>query len=132
MKEEPIELDFCEPHPDKPGYVRYTHSKKLRAVEKEIQQRLRKQGLWDEMDYFHVSVLIRDKDEAFPYPYRSIKCYAVTGGSEGYYIHVEAAYRDPKNPYGDCLHKDLFTGKTFSGMETALKISNALTLMLGA
>lgn len=62
--------------------------------------------------------------------YRWIACYAVTGGSEGHYVHVELigydqAERRPKI----C---QLMLAKTFQGMEHALKIAGRLSVLLGA
>lgn len=56
---------------------------------------------------------------------RWIACYAVTGGSEGHYIHVDLIYYDKR--------RDLvFLGKTFQGMEHAQKIAAKCADELGA
>ena len=58
-------------------------------------------------------------------------CYVVTGGSEGHYIHIDAA---SKYSLPDCtgttLH--LITGKTFLGMKHAQKIAARCAELLGA
>ena len=57
-------------------------------------------------------------------------CYAVTGGSEGHYIHVDIATQyDVDN---SCKVFHLITGKTFLGMEHALKIAARCSQLLGA
>lgn len=130
-KEEHIEIQIYKPIPDHPhGTLRYSHSKELGVIRKEIECRLRKQKLWDTLDYFreYPPTLRGTPPSTWPYPYNHIACFAVTGGNEGHYIYVHAFCQEQKG-YAPKL---VFCGKTFSGMEAALKISNALTIMLGA
>lgn len=60
---------------------------------------------------------------------RWLACYAVTGGSEGHYVHVDRLWVD------DALalqREALFLSKTFGGYETACKIAAHLGARLGA
>lgn len=54
-----------------------------------------------------------------------IACYAVTGGSEGHYIHVDVIYTDQRRDMA-------FMGKTFQGMAHAQAIANRCAELLGA
>ena len=60
--------------------------------------------------------------------YRWIACYAVTGGSEGHYIHVDLIDGFDREWTGKALH--LITGKTFLGLAHALKIANRCAELL--
>jgi len=94
---------------------------------------LKREGLIDE--YFSLSA---------PPSYRNVRlfefmrqhrctwfaCYAVTGGSEGHYIHVDIATQYDADGSGRVFH--LITGKTFLGMEHALKIAARCSQLLGA
>jgi hypothetical protein len=63
--------------------------------------------------------------------YRWIACYAVTGGSEGHYIHVDRIYE--AEPYArQFTHEAIFLAKTFSGYERACQIAAYLGSRLGA
>jgi hypothetical protein len=53
-----------------------------------------------------------------------LACFAVTGGSEGHYIHVELLAGEERIP--------LFVGKTFEGMPHAWKVAMACAEALGA
>ncbi len=54
-----------------------------------------------------------------------IACYAVTGGSEGHYIHVDLIDREGRRTL-------TFLGKTFQGMAHAQAIANRCAELLGA
>lgn len=60
--------------------------------------------------------------------HRWIACYAVTGGSEGHYVHVDLVYGYDGDWTGKVLH--LITGKTFLGLAHALKIANRCAELL--
>ena len=62
--------------------------------------------------------------------YRWIACYAVTGGSEGHYIHIDAVSGYSDGNVGECLH--LLTGKTFLGLDHAIKIAGRCTQLLAS
>lgn len=61
--------------------------------------------------------------------YRWIACYAVTGGSEGHYIHIDLVAGYDRDWTGTALH--LITGKTFLGLAQAQKIANRCAELLG-
>jgi hypothetical protein len=58
----------------------------------------------------------------WPMNYHWISVFAVTGGSEGHYVHVEAITGD--------VRELLFLGKTFRGMDNALHAVSLLTKLL--
>ncbi len=60
--------------------------------------------------------------------YRWIACFAVTGGSEGHYIHVDLIGGYDLDGTGTALH--LFTGKTFLGLAHAHTIANRCAELL--
>lgn len=113
----PIEITIWKPIKDKPGYVTNAGNMTVQEIYDEVKAHLKQNGFYDEMDYFGTGGA---KDSQSPFPqWHWIACYAVQGGSEGHYIHV-----DTINSKG---RETIFTGKTFHGMEHALKISNELT-----
>jgi hypothetical protein len=103
------------------GYVRNVVPKSLvKVTDNFITPELKKAGIdLDEYDYFQVSSSTRNA--SWPIDTR-IACFAVTGGSEGHYIHVESMSDGKCN----CL----ILGKTFNGFDHALKLSNALSIIL--
>jgi hypothetical protein len=62
--------------------------------------------------------------DSFPQDYNFIACYAVTGGSEGHYVHVDIITDEHR--------KNLFLAKTFKGMDHAWKIAAHIGKMLNA
>ena len=93
--------------------------RKLRAV-------LDEEHLIDE--YFSVS---GQSDQPFwnlVESYRWIACYAVTGGSEGHYIHIDLIHGYDHDWTGRVVH--LITGKTFQGLAHAQKIANRCAELL--
>ncbi len=59
---------------------------------------------------------------------RHIACYAVTGGSEGHYVHIDAICEHGENT--EAVH--MFLGKTFRGMDHARRIATLIADWLGA
>ena len=117
-----IETEVYEPIPEKPGFVREVRKRTFGEIYKETRQFLEERDIWDSLDYFHLSRDYKDdkfEDKLFP-NWRWIACYAVVGGSEGHYIHVDIIDMDGKTT-------QLFLGKTFMGMDYALYVSNMLT-----
>jgi hypothetical protein len=94
---------------------------KLRAV-------LQAEDLIDE--YFSLSIVTDETFWSLNERYRWIACYAVTGGSEGHYIHVDLISGYGEDWTGKALH--LITGKTFLGLAHALKIANRCAELLRA
>ena len=104
---------------------------------------LDREGLLGEMDYFSTSGVRTESifrvamekvwryHAKTPYDgYRWWACYAVTGGSEGHYIHIDLASGYGEQYTGTTFH--VITGKTFMGMEHALKVANRCAELLGA
>ena len=117
-----IETEIYEPNPEKPGWLREVRKKTLGEVYNETCQFLKERDIWDNLDYFHLDRDYSDKEYSKkPFPaWKWIACYAVVGGSEGHYIHVDIITTNGEQ-------KPLFLGKTFLGMEYALHVSNMLT-----
>lgn len=90
---------------------------------KELNARLRAEGLLDESLGVHWSA--EDYHRPWPKRWCWIACYAVTGGSEGHHIHIDVIT-------GQHKRKLEILGKTFRGMEHALKIANRCAVLLGA
>lgn len=69
---------------------------------------------------------------AFEWPaeVKWISCYAVTGGNEGHYVHVDLVL-EPKGAKA-FEHKGVFLGKTFAGIDAALRLAAELTKLLNA
>lgn len=118
-------------NPNRALRLRDAHT--VTQVFRRLRRVLEREGLIDE--YFSL---------ATPPAYRNVRlsafmrqnrytwfaCYAVTGGSEGHYIHVDIATQyDVDN---SCKVFHLITGKTFLGMEHALKIAARCSQLLGA
>jgi hypothetical protein len=81
-------------------------------------------------EYFDVGTdarLTRNWDH-WPSNVFRVAVFAVEGGSEGHYVHVDVYTRD--DPGGELKVTNVFLLKTFLGMEHALRLSNELTRML--
>jgi len=101
------------------GYIVHTQPKKISQVAAWIQAELQKKGIdLTEYDYFSWD----NPGDPWPIDAWRVACFAVTGGSEGHYIHITALHR------GEV--KSLAVGKTFMGFEHAHKLSNALAELL--
>lgn len=110
-----------------------TEGRTVQDVLTDLNAALAAQGLEpDEYGFSDITRLVSHDRKSAPWParYRWIAVFAVTGGSEGYYVHIDAIVshdggrREERTPLG--------LAKTFSGMEHALKIASAATLLLGA
>lgn len=118
---QPIEVNIYEPVPDKPGYIRQTGRKTVQQVYDELVQRLRDKDMLPD-EYFSLSA---DEMAQEPFPeHRWIVCFAVRGGSEGHYVHIELI---PLNG----RRRILYLGKTFQGLARAQAIANACGAHLG-
>jgi hypothetical protein len=78
-----------------------------------------------------------DREKPFPQGYRWIACFAVRGGSEGWYVHVETvrsawlAGTEPTVTTEEAKVLDtVFLAKTFAGWDTANTLVCALTQIL--
>lgn len=107
-------------------YITQEHGKPLESVYSHIVEQLRKG--YDEDNWYgpideYFSIANKyDGPKYWPTDYRWIAVFAVTGGSEGHYIHVEAI--------SDNRRELLFLGKTFQGMDHALEIVKILSKLL--
>lgn len=132
-----IEIELYEPVPDKPGYSRVRARITTQQLADRVNRVLNEAGL--RPDEYGMRTLGIAGDKQIP-PYRWIACYAVTGGSEGWYIHVDAI--SPGRVVGDeqtiphlvtrdaLVCHNLLLGKTFAGMEQAYATARALGEML--
>jgi hypothetical protein len=59
--------------------------------------------------------------------YHTVACYPVTGGSEGYFAHVELI-----GGHDDARRQRICLIKTFDGWDTACALANACATLLGA
>lgn len=92
-------------------------NKTIAQVYDELLEILKEDGIYGEIEYFNP--MNNQEKELFPY-YNWVSCFAVEGGSEGHYVHVEVI-----NRVGDRIL--LYLGKTLEGIDHALKLSNVLT-----
>lgn len=121
----PIEIELYRPIPDKPGYVEVVGRKTKKEVFNELEKRLKAQGFYPD-EYFSSRDYSNEGDKPFP-EFRWISCYAVTGDSEGHYIHIDVI------PYDENLERNIiFLGKSFMGMDYAFEIAKACAKHLGA
>ena len=70
-------------------------------------------------EYLSLDFRLNPEDEVIT-RFHHIACYAVVGGSEGHYVHIEFTLPDDKRI-------GLALAKTFQGMDHALKIANEAT-----
>jgi hypothetical protein len=82
-------------------------------------------------EYFDVSPDARYEQKLDEWPENAwrILCFAVEGGSEGHYVHVDVLLQQP---YAPPKYVSMFLLKTFLGLEHALRLSNELTRLLHA
>ena len=106
----------------------------LRALAAQLEPEIRTLVDTDGFEYFSLSIAAthlhpRRADEPIG-RYRWIACYAVTGGSEGHYIHVDRLYEAA--PYASAITQEpLFLGKTFGGYARACEIAAYVGARLG-
>lgn len=94
-----------------------TNEKTIAQVFDELVDILKKDGIYKDIEYF--VYINKEGKELFP-RFRWVACYAVEGGNEGHYVHVDVIDIEGKRDL-------LYVGKTFDGIEHALKLSNVLT-----
>lgn len=117
---EPIQLDFWEPVPEKPGFVQRVAGRKIVDVHAELIARLRDAA----PDYEGCSLAYRwtlapgadVSQHRWPATYHWIACYAVTGSNEGHYVHVDLVDQDGRTI-------PMFLIKSFLGREHAQRIA---------
>jgi hypothetical protein len=122
-----VEVDVWEPVPGKPGYVRRKEYRLLRDIQEELtaQLQLHLPEDFNHVEYFSPGDMTgNEKDRRWPSAGRHTAVFTVEGGNEGHYVHVEVLMPDDKPP-ARC-----FLIKTFGGWESALRLSNAITVLL--
>lgn len=109
---------------ERTGMCRAHRGRPIADIFRELETRLKDENLID--DYFDdTSRLFHDRGGPdWPTSWRWIACFAVTGGSEGHYVHVEVIQGGTR--------RLMFTGKTFAGMEHAYKMARRCAEHLGA
>jgi hypothetical protein len=103
-----------------------TETDTVTDVYRKLRDILEAEGLIDE--YFSLSIVTDQTFWKLQENCRWIACYAVTGGSEGHYVHVDLISGYDQNWTGKAHH--LITGKTFLGLAHALKIANRCAELL--
>jgi hypothetical protein len=134
----PIELDFWEPSPEKPGTSRRICMRFVYDVYQELSQRLTDEFRDTECGFEGLSMSYgwglsdpdRYREHRWPEMFRWIACYAVTGSNEGHYIHVDLIV--PSGTREPATVTPMFLCKTFGGMEHAQKIAAFIANALGA
>ena len=131
-----IDIELWKPHPDKPGFVVVDRVKTVQEVFDELVAKLEEEKLIDE--YFTISSTIKygrddelNRDKPFP-DYRWIASYAVTGGNEGHYIHIDVINHVKGSTALHNTALSVFVGKTFQGMEHAQNLASRCAELLGA
>lgn len=119
-----IALEEWVPDPERPGYLKFVSTPTYRSVLTRLEAVLQAEGFIDE--YFLASFSVEAKmDEPFPRNVRWPAAWAVTGGSEGHYIHVDLVFSDGR-------HEPIALGKTFAGWDHAWAMAKRIAEILGA
>ncbi|MDD4934113.1 MAG: hypothetical protein PHO89_11705 [Methylacidiphilaceae bacterium] len=141
-----VETAVWAPDPERPGYLLPPQTKTVRQVLAELNRELSRhipmayQGRWvtpesglSAEEWGYVEPVLHEEywvvahdlspSEPFP-PYRWIACYVVTGGNEGYYLHVDVI-----NSEGE--RRMVYLGKFWDQL-MALELSGLCTRILGA
>lgn len=128
-----IELDVWAPTIKdgvETGYVHYVEGRPLAEIYNELRAVLDEQDMIDE--YFSVASDFKREAARWPNGWRWVACYAVTGGSEGHYVHVDVISDVEIGGKHVRTSQLIFLGKTFRGMDHAQKIAAACATALGA
>jgi hypothetical protein len=117
-----VETTVWVPNPDKPGYLLPHRRKTIREVCDELRAIT---GECPEgcTEGFSVPSWTKGDDE---WPQGQTVVYAVTGGSEGHWVHVEI--RRPFSGKEETTHAIL--GKTFDGFDAAWAFAKRLATLL--
>lgn len=110
----PIEWEFYKPAPDRPGYVVFDRRLTVRELCELINERLKLAELTPDEYGFSYTPAQYEGWENEPIPeHRWFACFAVTGSSEGYYIHIDLVSKRSDGPDPcRCGHADYGYHKT--------------------
>lgn len=120
---------FCTRYHVVDRYVKDETGKPVSEVFAYVKEQLKNYGEGHEEyggiidEYFHSLAAQDDGPVLWPFKARWIAVYAVTGGSEGHYVHVDALENDEKRT-------NLFLAKTFRGYDHAIEIVRVLGKIL--
>ncbi len=111
------------------GLSHYVGGRPLSEIHKKLSDGIESAGLMID-EYFSVSTdaQLTRHWETWPSNVFRTVCFAVQGGSEGHYVHVDVYTRDQHDP--EVKVTTVFLLKTFLGMEHALRLANELTRMI--
>ena len=124
-----------KPDPEKPGYLILDRMRTYQELFDFCKKHLDASGVYDHLEYFSLSSFLRYElkagpNDPLPENLRRIIVYPVTGGSEGFYIHVEMLTTND-DPHRGHDRACVILGKDLSGnMDTALKAVNILAPLL--
>ena len=116
------------------GYIRGELGRPMFEIVAELNDRLEHgpDPVWDGGDYGGMTIsgasLRGGLTGASLWPvadFWGLACYAVTGGSEGHYVHVDALMKGG-------ARESLLIGKTFGGMAEAQAVAARCAVLLGA
>ncbi|MFA5183580.1 MAG: hypothetical protein WC405_19910 [Syntrophales bacterium] len=122
---EPFVTSIYVPNTEKPGYLKFERMATVGELYDYCKAALEEAGILERLDYFHIVRGDSEEERAVPLPdeLRWLVVFAVTGASEGFYIHVEVIYPGSR--------KLLILGKDLgSKMDTALQAVNVLAPLL--
>lgn len=89
-------------------------------------------SLYQRLDYLSPNHREHMMDEQLPY-LRGFACYAVTGGSEGHYIHVETVgHEEDHTTRPKAIRRHLLLAKTFDGFDCAYEVAREIARYIGA
>lgn len=112
------------------GYSVRVGGRPLREILQKLSSGLKDAGLIVD-EYFSVGTQAELTREwtCWPDNVFRIAVFAVEGGSEGHYVHVDVYYKDDSYDR-EVKVTNVFLLKTFLGMEHALRLSNELSRMI--
>jgi len=113
------------PNPEKPGFLKFERMATVGELYDYCKAALEEAGVFEKLDYFDIMRGDCKEKRAVPLPdkLRWLVVFAVTGDSEGFYLHIEAI--------GDGSRKLLILGKDLGfKMDTALRAVNVLASLL--
>ena len=88
-----------------------------------LKSSLNRANLWDSLDYFEISSLMRKTPDALFPRYEWLSCAPVTSCGS-HYVYIGAVYNGK--------HRLVFVGKTSKGFDRACEIANICARELGA